>query len=403
LFELINNPLQPKHFAALTGNAIEVSNPQSIDMKYLRTSLLSGALNVVSRNLNRGEKNLALYEIGNIFNLKEGKKVVSSFNAFDEQETLIFILTGNKIEREWYSDTESFNFYDLKGMVNSFIDKISLDNLLNDSYYATDNSIYEYYLTKIFKDRLIGNGGKVKDQVLKQFDIDQDVYCFEFNLDALKEIPVVSKKYAKLLRYPKVILDFAFIFDKQTKFEDVSEFINNKGSKLLKNVNVFDIFESKEFGNNKKSMAFQLEYFDSSRTLTENEVEKDFENIIKLVSKKFNAKLRGKWVADMSKYEAMINDLSILESQISILKNQFKDGVKRNEELEVALEKSKQDNTSLYKKIAALEEELNELNTNAENGLILGLTDSNEKESFKIRLQELISRIDYHLTVDRQI
>ncbi|MCH7722453.1 MAG: hypothetical protein IIA49_08205 [Bacteroidetes bacterium] len=105
----------------------------------------------------------------------------------------------------------------------------------------------------------------------------------------------------------------------------------------------------------------------------------------------------------MSKYEAMINDLSILESQISILKNQFGDGVKRNEELEVALEKSKQDNTSLYKKIAALEEELNELNTNAENSLILGLTDSNEKESYKIRLQELISRIDYHLTVDRQI
>ncbi len=105
----------------------------------------------------------------------------------------------------------------------------------------------------------------------------------------------------------------------------------------------------------------------------------------------------------MSKYEAMINDLSILESQISILNSQFKDGVKRNEELEVALEKSKQDNTSLYKKIAALEKEISELNTDAENGIILGLTDSGERESYKIRLQELISRIDYHLTVDRQI
>ncbi len=294
LFELINNPLQPKHFAALTGNAIKVSNPQSIDMNYLRTSLLSGALNVVTRNLNRGEKNLAFFEIGNIFNLKKGKKVVSNFNDFDEQETLIFVLTGNKIEREWYSDTQSFNFYDLKGMMNSFIDKISLDNLLNDSYYATDNTIYENYLTKIFKDRVIGSGGKVKDQVLKQFDIAQDVYCFEFNLDALKEIPIVTKKYDELLRYPRIILDFAFIFDKETKFVDVSEFIKNKGSKLLKNVNVFDIFESKEFGDNKKSIAFQLEYYDSSRTLTENEVEKDFENLIKLVSKKFNAKLRGK-------------------------------------------------------------------------------------------------------------
>ncbi len=105
----------------------------------------------------------------------------------------------------------------------------------------------------------------------------------------------------------------------------------------------------------------------------------------------------------MSKYEAMINDLSILESQISILKNQFKDVVKRNEELEVALEKSKQDNTSLYKNIAALEEEISELKADAENGIILGLTDSSDRESYKIRLQELISRIDYHLTVDRQI
>ena len=147
-------------------------------------------------------------------------------------------------------------FYDLKGIVNSFTAKISLDNLLNDSYYATDNSIYEYYLTKSFKDRLIGNGGKVKNLVLKQFDIDQDVYCFEFDLDALKEIPVVSKKYDELLRYPKVIMDFAFIFDKETKFEEVSDFIKNNGSELLQNVNVFDIFESKEFGDNKKSMAF---------------------------------------------------------------------------------------------------------------------------------------------------
>ena len=79
LFEMINNPLQPESLAKLTGSAILVSNPQSMDMAYLRTSLLSGALSVVSRNLNKGEKTLALFEIGNVFNLHEGKDAVNSF------------------------------------------------------------------------------------------------------------------------------------------------------------------------------------------------------------------------------------------------------------------------------------------------------------------------------------
>ena len=103
----------------------------------------------------------------------------------------------------------------------------------------------------------------------------------------------------------------------------------------------------------------------------------------------------------MAKYEAMIKDLSTLESQITILKNQFGDTVRRNKELEVALEKSKQDNTSLYQRIAALDKELTDINKNAEEGLnLLSLED---KESFKTKLQDLISRINYHLSVEGQV
>ena len=103
----------------------------------------------------------------------------------------------------------------------------------------------------------------------------------------------------------------------------------------------------------------------------------------------------------MAKYEAMIKDLSTLESQITILKNQFGDTVKRNKELEVALEKSKQDNTSLYQRIAALDKELTDINKNAEEGLnLLSLED---KESFKTKLQDLISRINYHLSAEGQV
>jgi phenylalanyl-tRNA synthetase beta chain len=293
LFEMINNPLQPESLAMLTGRAIKVSNPQSMDMAYLRTSLLSGSLSVVSRNLNKGEKNLKLYEIGNVFNLYEGKTTVNSFDDYVEEEKLIFVLTGKKTEREWYSKEKDYDFFDLKGIVNTFIKKISLDNVSNDSYYSKDNSIYEYYFSKIIKDRVIGLGGKVKSSVLMQFDIDQDVFGFELNLGKLKEITVPEKSYKELLKYPKVIRDFAFVFDKVTKFEEVKNLIQKKGSKLLKDVKVFDIFESRDLGEGKISMAFQLEYFNEERTLTEEEVEEDFSNLIKIISKEFNAKLRS--------------------------------------------------------------------------------------------------------------
>ena len=293
LCEIINNPLQPENLAKLTGNAIEIANPLSMDMAFLRTSLLPGALNVVARNLNRGEKNLALFEIGNVFNLKKDKKKITSFDDYDEKVKLIILITGKKIEREWYTGNQVYDFYDLKGIINSLIAEFSLDSFLDDSYYSSDNTIYDYYLTKNYKDRLVGLGGKVKSSVLKQFDIDQDVFCFEINIDILKGISTEHGKYIEPLKYPKVIRDFAFIFNKKISCEEVSTFIKKKASGLLKNVNVFDIFESAEIGSNNKSMAFELEYFDESRTLTEDEVEKDFEKLIKLISKEFNAKLRG--------------------------------------------------------------------------------------------------------------
>ena len=99
----------------------------------------------------------------------------------------------------------------------------------------------------------------------------------------------------------------------------------------------------------------------------------------------------------MPKYEALINDLSSIESQITILKSQYTDSVGRIKELETALEKSKKDNTSLYDKIASLEEEITYLKNKAEKGLQI-----ENQESLKVRLQDLISRIDFHLSTDRQ-
>ncbi len=291
-YEMINNPLESEWEAKLTGNPISLANPQSVEMSCLRTSLLAGGLNSVKRNLNFGVRNMMLFEIGNVFN-KKSDSSINTFEDISEKQNLILILSGKEEEKSWLAQEKYFDFYSLKGFVNAFIQKISLDNQLTDLYYSSENELYNYHWTKNFNNVVVGIGGKVKKEVLNKFDINQDVFVFEFDLTSLKQITPEAKKYIEPPKYPKVIRDFAFIFDKYVQYLDVKNFILKKASKLLKSVELFDIFESESLGRDKKSMAFTLEYYDESRTLTEDEVEKDFNYLISEILKEFNAKLRG--------------------------------------------------------------------------------------------------------------
>ncbi len=294
LFEMINNPLQSEMHASIIGEKIGILNPQSLDMAYLRTSLIPGALSVVTKNINIGEKNIALFEIGNIFNKKSEDIDIKSFEDFSENQNLLIILSGKLNEKTWELPEKEYDFYHLKSIINSLLSKISLDNVLNDLYYHNTNTVFDLYFTKNIDKTQTGIGGRVRKEVLKQFDIQQDVYCFELNLDLLKKIKLKSRKFSEPLKFPKSVRDFAFIFNKSVSYEEVIKFIKKSSSELLKSVTLFDLFESQSLGENSKSMAFSLEYYSLERTLTEEEVEKDFNSLIKAVTKNFNAQLRGK-------------------------------------------------------------------------------------------------------------
>jgi phenylalanyl-tRNA synthetase beta chain len=291
-YEMINNPLQPMHQAALTGKQIKIMNPLSLDMEFLRTSLLTGALTVISQNLKYGEKDLQLFEIGDVFN-KKTPNDIKNFEDFTESQNIVFILSGKIRLKEWDQNDKNADFYTLKGMLQSFERKILLDNVLNDSYYHNENCCFDWLLTKNTGESEIGRGGKIKKDVLKQFDVQQDVFCFEYSLDKLKKIKTEKRKYTEPLKYPKVIRDFAFIFENSVQYDEVEKFIKKEGSELLRSVKLFDQFENELIGKGKKSLAFSLEYYSEERTLTEDEVEREFTRLIKSVTIKFNAKLRG--------------------------------------------------------------------------------------------------------------
>ncbi|HPP33674.1 MAG TPA: phenylalanine--tRNA ligase subunit beta [Ignavibacteriales bacterium] len=289
-YEIVSNSLQKEDSAKITGNPVKVLNPISADLEVLRTSLLQGALITVRNNVFVGEKSLKLFEIGKVFNLKNEN--IQSFADFTEEERLSVILTGNAVDNVWYERNRLYDFYDLKGILDSLFSKIGYKRV---DYKKAENSD-TYYNGKIeiyVDNQLVGNCGYLSSQVLKKFDINQKVIFAEIWLEKLKNINIKSKKFKELQKYPKVHRDMAFIVDKSVNYDQMKEFILKNSKNILKLVEPFDIFESEEFGKNKKSIAIRLEYYDENQTLTEEVVEKEFVGIIEKVCKQFDAQLRG--------------------------------------------------------------------------------------------------------------
>nr|HRI47785.1 phenylalanine--tRNA ligase subunit beta [Ignavibacteriaceae bacterium] len=168
-YEIISNSLQSEKIASVLGNPIKMLNPQSADMAYLRSSLIPGALLVLAKNINAGEKNIRLFEIGKVFNKKNNE--INSFDDFTEEEKLILLVSGKAESKEWFSNERLYDFYDIKGAVDSISIKKSLDSFLNDSYNHDGNNIFDYIFTKNFNNIEVGVGGKLSKEFLSIFDV----------------------------------------------------------------------------------------------------------------------------------------------------------------------------------------------------------------------------------------
>ncbi|MEK6553011.1 MAG: phenylalanine--tRNA ligase subunit beta, partial [Bacteroidota bacterium] len=291
-YEIITNSLLSEDIARRFGNAINLLNPQSSEMSHLRTSLVPGLLTTISNNIKVNEKDLQLFEIGKVFE-KVSVSNINDFKDFNESEHLLLVLTGNRIRNEWFEKDYPFDVYDLTGFVESFLTKILSGVTVNVKSMNESGSRFDYSFGLICENQNIGFGGSLKKEFCTLFDVDQDVYMIQVDLSVLKGISISKKIFNELLKFPKVYRDVAFVLDVNITSEQVMSIIKEASSNLLHNIKLFDIFQSESLGKDKKSLAFQLEFFNSSRTLTEEEVEKDFRNAIKAVEKIFNAQLRG--------------------------------------------------------------------------------------------------------------
>ncbi|KAF0140022.1 MAG: Phenylalanyl-tRNA synthetase subunit beta [Stygiobacter sp.] len=285
------NSMLSENIATKFGSPVSVLNPQSSEMSHIRPSLLPGMLTTVANNLKVSEKDLMLFELGKIINKKNN--AIISFDDFEETENCVAIITGNSVRTKWYAKDKQFDLYNLKGIVEVLLSKQLPGVQITFERGSASSKNYKNGLNVLVNETTIGEIGELRDSVAAIFDVNQKTYALEINIDELKKIVTPKKSFNELLKFPKVYRDCAFVLDADIESGQVVEVIKQSSTKLLHNVILFDIFQSESLGKHKKSLAFQLEYFDLARTLTEEEVDKDFRTAIKAVETKFTAQLRG--------------------------------------------------------------------------------------------------------------
>ena len=267
---------------------VSILNPVSDDMSVMRNSLFPGLLNAVSYNRNRHNKNLHFFEIGRVFD-----QIRSQDNLPDQPYKAAVVICGNRYSEGWNNSAEPVDFYDIKGLLESFLDKLFLDN--SDIILYDTSSYFDYNLSMnlIVSQQITGACGLFSDKIIKFFDIDEEVYGFEINLDALFRHLDLSRQYTPIPKFPFVERDLAFVLEDSITAKSVADCIRKTGGELLRNLQIFDVFRGGKLGNDKKSLAIRMRFQSAERTLTDKEVDRIFNRIIVKVNKEFNASLRN--------------------------------------------------------------------------------------------------------------
>jgi phenylalanyl-tRNA synthetase beta chain len=271
-------------FAQDRSLVLELSNPISEDLRYLRTTLVPSLCKVAATNLNYGQQGVRIFETGAAY-YSSGKEHPI------QRPFLAFAVCGTRESRSPFEKNRPYDFFDLKGACETLAD--SLDISLE--YRASSGRPYlkKEALDVLLKGEEIGILGGVQSGLLGQlYGIDKEVFYGEILIDNLPVINAFNKKYKALSRFPSVINDISFTLDKAILHKEVEETILSLNIKELENVYIYDIFEGKNIPEGKKSVTYTLRFRSENRTLTSEEVREKVDKVMDALQKRFRAELR---------------------------------------------------------------------------------------------------------------
>ncbi|MFJ7679046.1 phenylalanine--tRNA ligase subunit beta [Peribacillus sp. NPDC097198] len=273
-------------FALNARDSIRLAMPMSEERSQLRLSIVPQLLEVVKYNNARQLDSLALYEIGSVFFKKDNQELP------EEKEHVAGVITGLWESQPWQGEKKSVDFYVAKGVIEAIFDTLGLTDQISYRQAEIKDMHPGRTAEVLLHGEVIGFIGQVHPTVQKDLDI-KETYIFELSFKAMAEAEVAPIAYQTIPRYPSTTRDIALVVEQAAKAGDIQNIILEAGGKLLKEVNIFDLYEGEKMEEGKKSIAFSLKYFDPERTLTDEDITKAHEKVLAAVKEKAGAELRG--------------------------------------------------------------------------------------------------------------
>jgi len=286
-YEILANSLTTNEYISLSQDLkdefnVYMLNPLSQDLGVMRQSLLFSGLEAVSYNINRKRHSLKLFEFGKTYHDYPSGR--------EEHKHLTLLVSGNKTNEAWNSEKRASDFFYVKGVVSSVLEKLGFNNT---SYSDAKSNLLSEGLSVQWAKKNLAEFGVVKKTILKHFDIDQEVIFVDFNWDNILETVKHQKiKFSGLPKYPSVRRDFALLLDESVAFKDIKAIAQKSEKHLLKEVTLFDVYQGKNLPKGKKSYAVSFTLQDDSKTLTDKQIDKIMGKLQTNFEKQLGAELR---------------------------------------------------------------------------------------------------------------
>jgi phenylalanyl-tRNA synthetase beta chain len=266
--EMMANSLTTASYATLSdelnvAHNVTMLNPLSADLSTMRQSLLFSGLEAVSYNINRKNADLKLFEFGKTYH--------NYLAGYEEKKHLSLFLTGSRNQENWTSTQKPSDFFLFKGYILGILSRLGLEKTQNTP--VTSDVFSEGIAISIGNETIL-EFGVVKKSILKHFGIKQEVFYADFDWDTILKKISTKIKYVEIPKYPEVRRDLALLIDKSITYDSIYNIARQTEKALLKDINLFDVYEGENLPEGKKSYALSFTIQDCSKTLTDAQIDK---------------------------------------------------------------------------------------------------------------------------------
>ena len=266
--EMMANSLTTASYVELSevlnaAHNVTMLNPLSNDLATMRQSLLFSGLEAISYNINRKNADLKLFEFGKTYhNLPSG---------YEEHKHLTLFLSGNRNQESWTNTQKPSDFFLFKGYVNAILSRLGIQKTQN---LPVTSDVFSDGIAIGFGQEIIVELGIVKKSILKSFGIKQEVFFADFNWALILKLISTKIKYTEIPKYPEVRRDLALLIDQNVTYDSIYSIARQSEKTLLKDINLFDVYEGQNLPEGKKSYALSFTIQDNSKTLTDAQIDK---------------------------------------------------------------------------------------------------------------------------------